>query len=201
MGKGVRVRLADEIEVARAIVPSLAHIALVGDRWDSQTLYRHWEGEIASATKGLDVIDLTGLPMREIQKRVADLPPTTAIIYSAIYSDGEGNYFPPADSIALVAQTANRPIVVAAETFVGRGGIGGQILIPAGIGREAAESALRVLDGQQFRPRAETEQAARLVFDWRQLRRWGVPESRLPPNSEIRFRDPSVWDRIARRFC
>src|SRR4051812_13478239 len=132
--------------------------------------------------------------MREIQKRVADLPSTTAIVYSAIYSDGDGNYFPPADSLALVARTAIRPIVVAAETFVGRGGIGGQILIPAGIGREAAESALRSLDGQQLHPTAEIEHAVRPVFDWRQLQRWGVPESRLPPGSEIRFRDPSVWD-------
>jgi signal transduction histidine kinase len=29
-------------------------------------------------------------------------------------------------------------------------------------------------------------------FDWRQLQRWGISESRLPPHSEIFFREPSV---------
>jgi C4-dicarboxylate-specific signal transduction histidine kinase len=32
------------------------------------------------------------------------------------------------------------------------------------------------------------------IFDWRQLQRWGVRESRLPPENEIRFRDPSAWE-------
>ena len=31
-------------------------------------------------------------------------------------------------------------------------------------------------------------------FDWRQLQRWGISESKLPRDSEIRFRDPSLWD-------
>jgi signal transduction histidine kinase len=31
--------------------------------------------------------------------------------------------------------------------------------------------------------------------DWRQLRRWAIPESRVPGGVTIRFRDPSAWDR------
>jgi signal transduction histidine kinase len=32
------------------------------------------------------------------------------------------------------------------------------------------------------------------VFDWHQLRRWGIDESRLPAGSIVRFREASVWD-------
>jgi hypothetical protein len=32
------------------------------------------------------------------------------------------------------------------------------------------------------------------IFDWRQLRRWNISESRLPPESKIRFRDPGLWE-------
>jgi signal transduction histidine kinase len=32
------------------------------------------------------------------------------------------------------------------------------------------------------------------VFDWRQLRRWGLPEDRLPAGSEVRYRQPSLWE-------
>jgi C4-dicarboxylate-specific signal transduction histidine kinase len=31
-------------------------------------------------------------------------------------------------------------------------------------------------------------------FDWRELRRWGVSETSLPPNSSIRFREPTLWE-------
>ena len=31
------------------------------------------------------------------------------------------------------------------------------------------------------------------MFDWRELRRWGIPESRLPAGSVVRYRSPSLW--------
>ena len=32
------------------------------------------------------------------------------------------------------------------------------------------------------------------MLDWRQLRRWGIAEGRVPPGSEVRYRMPSLWD-------
>jgi C4-dicarboxylate-specific signal transduction histidine kinase len=34
----------------------------------------------------------------------------------------------------------------------------------------------------------------KLLFDWRQLQRWGIGESKLPAGSEIRFHDLSTWE-------
>jgi len=31
------------------------------------------------------------------------------------------------------------------------------------------------------------------MFDWRALKRWGISESRLPPDSIIRFRELTIW--------
>ena len=31
------------------------------------------------------------------------------------------------------------------------------------------------------------------MYDWRQMQRWGISESRLPPGSEIHFRQPTIW--------
>jgi DNA-binding CsgD family transcriptional regulator len=33
-----------------------------------------------------------------------------------------------------------------------------------------------------------------LIFDWRQLHRFGLRESALPPGSTVKFRVPSVWE-------
>ena len=56
--------------------------------------------------------------------------------------------------------------------------------------------ALRVLAGEPVARIAVTAaDYPRPLFDWRALQRWGVDPSRLPAGSEIRYRDPSVWER------
>ena len=37
----------------------------------------------------------------------------------------------------------------------------------------------------------------REVRDWREMQRWGISESNLPPGSEILFREPSVWKKYS----
>jgi len=46
------------------------------------------------------------------------------------------------------------------------------------------------------RPQDIPIEEARVVptFDWRQLMRWRIDQSRLPPGSDIQFRQPSVWE-------
>jgi signal transduction histidine kinase len=183
------------------VVPDLKRVAFIGDAWERQTAFGHWKDEIPIAAAGVEVIDLTGLTMRELQNRVADLPDRTAILYSAIYSDGAGTFYPPADAVALLAERANRPIVIAAETFLGRGGIGGFVMTADAIGNEAAQLALRILNGESVTSiPAAVGNIARPIFDWRQMQRWGVSESSLPAGSEIRFRDQTTWEQYRWRI-
>src|SRR6516165_3866508 len=138
---------------------------------------------------------MIGLTMRELRQQVATLPDHTAIVYTAIYSDGEGTYYPPADALAFIAETANRPVVVPAESNIGRGGIGGFVMIPSLIGESVGELALRVLNGESAATiPTDLGNVVRPVFDWRQMQRWGIRESSLPPGSEIRFREVTAWD-------
>jgi hypothetical protein len=133
--------------------------------------------------------------LRELRRRVAALPDSTAILYTGIYSDGEGAYFPPADAVALLAEVANRPIVGTAEAFVGRYAAGGFVMTPAAIGQQAGRLALRILDGEAASSIPVTmADVVKPIFDWRQLRRWGVDEDNLPPKSEVLFRNPTVWE-------
>jgi ABC-type uncharacterized transport system substrate-binding protein len=165
-----RVKFQDLVKSAHAVVPNLKRIAIVGDPWDRQTAYKHFKEEIPPATAALKVVDLIGMPMRELRKRVAALPEHTAIIYTSVFSDGEGTFYPPIDALALIAEVANRPIVIAAETFLGaRGGIGGYVLMPTAVGQGAADLVYRILQGERPSaiPVAESN-VVRPIFDWRQ---------------------------------
>jgi signal transduction histidine kinase len=186
--------LAGAIRVARAVVPGLDTIVMVGDSWDRQALFRHWGEEIPAATSGLTVVDLVGQKMSEIRKRVAELPARSAIVYSGVFSDGEGTYYPAATAMGMIVEKANRPIVVGAEPLLATGGIGGYNLIAAEIGDDAGKLALRILDGEQAGEIPPVVREARPLFNWKQMQRWNVSASDLPEGSEIRLREPTFFE-------
>jgi signal transduction histidine kinase len=191
----VKLALADSIKAARAVVPDLDSVVFVGAPWDRQVIFGNWKDEIPAAAAGLNVIDIVGATMAETLRRVEALPERSAILYSAMYSDGEGTFYPPATALKLIAEKANRPIIVAAETFLEPGGTGGFVLVPGLIGADAAALALRILNGESpSNIPARLTEAVKPIFNWHQMRRWDVSEPSLPPDSEIRFREPSLWE-------
>ncbi|MGB9042794.1 MAG: ABC transporter substrate binding protein, partial [Pseudolabrys sp.] len=185
----------DMVAVARTLVPDIKRIALIGDPPENQTYYRDLKKEVPIVAADLEFIDLTGLTMTELRTRVAALPDQTAILHTSIYSDGEGHSLIPADAVALVAETANRPIVVDLDTHFGRGSVGGLITTSSSLGEAAGKIALRILNGELASsiPIKESE-LARPIFDWRQLNRFGISEANLPPGSEVRFRELTAWE-------
>jgi hypothetical protein len=104
--------------------------------------------ELVVAARAVDLIDLTGLAMADLRRQVTTLPDHTAIIYTTINLDRAGVSFVPAEALSLVAEVANRPVVISTETFLGRGAVGGFVVTPGTVGRDAARLAARVLDGE-----------------------------------------------------
>lgn len=196
-GRTIRLSPKDMVATARAIVPELSGVALVGDPFSQDGFRRHFLQELPGVSAGLDIIDLTGWPMGKLKERVAALPARTAILYTNIYKDGAGVNFVPREALETIAEVANSPIVIDTETFVGYGGVGGFVAGPVSIGEDAAKVALRILRGEKTSeiPVQPTGDLTRPTFDWRQLQRWGVSEAALPPGSDIRYREPSAWER------
>jgi signal transduction histidine kinase len=187
--------LYDMVEAARAVVPDLQQIVLVGDPYERQTTRRHYRRQSAEIAKVLQISDLTGLAVSDLRTRVATLPPRSAILYTSIYVDGDGVNYIPREALAILAQTANRPIIIEGDTGFGYGGIGGFVLSPKPVGEAAAVQALRVLAGESASEVPVLRSNFRKpVFDWRQLERWNVNERRLPLGSEVRFRPQGMWE-------
>jgi len=193
-GVAKRNSLAGAVKIARVVIPDLDTIVLIGDSWDRQALFRHWGEEIPAATSGLKVIDLVGKKMSEILRRVAELPDRSAIVYSGVFSDGAGTYYPAATAMRLISEKANRPIVVAAEPLLAAGAIGGYSLIAREIGVETGKLALRILNGERAEDISPVTRESKPLFNWKQMQRWNVSEASLPEGSEIRFREPTFLE-------
>ena len=194
-GTFLRRTLADASTAARALVPGLKRIALVGDTLELQRFRRPYLMEFSAVAAELELINLTGLPMRDLIARVSALPADTAIIYQGIWSGTTARDSTPEAALATIAAAANRPIVVDTEIWFGFGAAGGFLTRPALDGQVAAQVAMRILNGESAANiPVIVGDVNRPLFDWRQLKRFGISEATLPPRSEIQFRNPTVWD-------
>jgi signal transduction histidine kinase len=136
---------------------------------------------------------LTALPMQELLKELSELPPTTIVLFTTFFRDGMGQAFVPHDVVGRVSKAASVPVYGFIDQYVGRGLVGGEVYSFAAHGAQAAMLALQVLGGNTSSGMVVTGRSM-VLFDWRQLQRWKISESRLPPGSEILFREPTLWE-------
>jgi signal transduction histidine kinase len=181
------------VDTARALTPNLEQIALVGDPLERAR--PSFKQDLPALVAELRLIDLTGLPMAELRRRVAALPERTVIAYTDIYVDGAGVNYDPRDAMVAFAEAANRPIVVDAESYIGLGSVGGRVISPGVLGDELARLALRILNGENVAniPIAKSA-SVKPIFDDRQLKRWQISEASLPEGSEVRYGETTAWE-------
>ena len=138
---------------------------------------------------------LTNLSMEELRGELSRLPDHTVVLYLTIFQDAAGKTFTPRQALDTFAPASSAPIYGCFDTYLGHGIVGGSMVTFEQIGRKAAQLGVRILAGEdaQAAVRSESYLSAPMV-DWRQLRRWGINENRLPTGTILEFRQPSLWE-------
>jgi signal transduction histidine kinase len=135
-----------------------------------------------------------GLSLAEIVRRCATLPSHSAILYISFGTDAEGGMYPDERVLAELHAKANAPVFGVNSVLLGSGIVGGTLMANEQSRRNVADAAIRLLNGV---PPASltvpTQRPGPPIFDWRQLQRWGIAETRLPAGSIVRYRPPSLW--------
>jgi signal transduction histidine kinase len=91
---------------------------------------------------------------------------------------------------------ANAPIFSYQDAFFNRDTVGGPMLSIAEISKTTVDAAIRILSGEKpSNIKIEPIGFAAPKYDWREMQRWDISESNLPPGSEILFREPGHWER------
>jgi signal transduction histidine kinase len=192
----VKREFAPTLEIALRLHPRTKRVAVVAGTsgFDTRLLdqakdeFRRYEDRLAFTY-------LAGLPLQKILSELSQLPPDTIVLYTTLFQDGAGEAFVPHDVAQRVSEAASVPVYGFLDQYLGRGIVGGSLYSFSAHGIEAAKLVLRVLAGQEPSGPAVSEvQTNKVLFDWRQLQRWGISESSLPAGSEIRFHDPTAWD-------
>lgn len=196
VGSPMTMDLAASLELALRLHPATERVFVVvgKSKFDS-----YWEAEARQRfrdyARKVEVNYLSGLPMPLLVERVENLPRHSLIYYLHVFEDGDGKIHMPADVVELLAAQANAPIFSHVDSYIGRGIVGGRVFRFEAEGQRAAQFGLRLLSGERpeqigiQRPGENSN-----VFDWRQLKRWGISEASLPADSVVRYKVPTVWD-------
>jgi signal transduction histidine kinase len=138
---------------------------------------------------------LTGLPIDDLERTVATLPPNSIIYYVNMALDGAQRRFEAAGALDRIAAVANVPIYIQSEAYIGRGVMGGHVWSSRPWGLKSSEIIVRLLNGET--PEAIPPSRVDIYsdqLDWRQLQRWKIDERLIPAGTHLLFREPGFWE-------
>jgi len=134
------------------------------------------------------------LSLAQTVRRCANLPRGSAIFYFSFGSDAAGAAYADERVLAELHAHANAPVFAAHTAMLGHGIVGGRMMNVESLAARIAGVAVRILNGAPpASVRLPPQVPGQPIFDWRELKRWNIPESRLPAGSVVLFRGPSLW--------
>jgi PAS domain S-box-containing protein len=188
---------ADTLKLAFQLQPGTQRVVAVAG---ATPLEKFWvnqlEKDLALSQPGITFTYLGNLPMDEILKKVAALPLHTVIFYPYFFLDATGRFFSPEEALDLISGAANVPVYGSFRSYIGHGLVGGRMLDYEDVAAKTAEDASRALRREQTPdPQFAVDSTSRIIVDWRELQRWNISGSRLPPGTVVLFKETSLLDR------
>jgi signal transduction histidine kinase len=125
---------------------------------------------------------------------VKAIPPQSLLLYMRYAPAQPVPNLYPKDIAHLIAAVAPVPIYGVSDLYIGSGVVGGMIRGVDAAGSRTGEIARQILDGTSPQNIPIDAVSTVPMFDWREVSHWGIDASKIPPESRILFRTPTVWE-------
>ena len=186
------------LEAAMRLFPNARHVFVVGGTsvYDRVVMAATKEFFSALQTK-MEFSYLTDMEMGKLLEELKRLPADAVVFYTSFFQDSAGNKFLNATkALPMIASAANAPVFGMSDTYLGHGIVGGDLMNFQEQGKVTARIVSELLEGKRAEDIPVEVLPSMLMFDWNELKRWHVPESRVPYGSIILYREASVWERF-----
>ncbi len=194
---GVSLDFPGIVENILRILPATTNIAVV---IGNSPIERFWLEELRRDlqpfTDRVQFTWLNELSFESMHKRLAELPPNSAILYAILLVDAAGVPHEQERALEVLRGDSKAPIFGLFDSQLGGGIVGGPLYPSQELGHQATRLALRILNGESpgsIRPTLLGPGTP--VYDWRELKRWQISESQLPRDSVVQFRESTLWQR------
>ena len=184
------------VQCARRLFPSTGTAIVISGSGEADLLLLGEVQADLAREKDVRCEYWTGIPIDTVCDRVSQLPPGHVIVFTLYMRDRGGEIATvPRDVLKRIASASSVPVFALYDTMLGAGIVGGCMPPVEEQGRLAGEMAGRILRGETPGAIPFTGTSMnRFLFDWTQLRRWGIRQDDLPAGSVVLFRQPTVWE-------
>jgi PAS domain S-box-containing protein len=185
------------VEAILQLMPDTTNVVLV---FGSSSLERFWADEFLREsqlpTNRVGCESFCGYSFEKMKQRAAALRGGSVMLFGDVLIDADGIPQTGDEALINLHASAKAPIFGIHDYQLGQGIVGGPLVPVHELAHQSASAAARILQGESpanFRPPPIGVSAP--TYDWRELRRWHIPEERLPVGSVIKYRTPTTWDR------
>ncbi|UWZ86453.1 PAS domain-containing protein [Occallatibacter riparius] len=184
----------ETIDLALRLHPDTTTLAVIsGKSVTGDSFLAAVHSELLRHSSRVKEIDIVGPPSGQMLEKVAALPPRTVVLFQLSPEDSEQ---PAVTAFDVLTEASQRLPTYSLEPslVLDHGGIGGATTDATQDAVMAGEIGARVLSGEAP-ARIPVVYLSKFQFrmDWRQLQRWHIPESALPPGSIVLYRQPTLW--------
>ena len=181
--------LAERLQPEASRLFVIAGSGEVDRRWQSTA-----RKTIEDRKRKFDVTYLFERSYSNLVEEVSKIPRDSIVILLTVFADSEGNAFVPARVAGPLSAASPAPLYAPYDTYIGNGIVGGFVETFESVGVRAADMALQILAGKDpatIVPQTNPGQAYRV--DHRAMARWNLQENRLPPDTAVLFKEPTIW--------
>jgi signal transduction histidine kinase len=183
----------ETLELALRLHPSTRRVYVLMGRSPGRLMELRPALERTAGTVPITYVgDLTVPDMLDM---VRHLPSDSLVFYINYNQQTPGRALSELSVARLVGDVSPVPVYGILESQIGLGIVGGAIRTSENEATQLAVLAARILNGERAQDLPIEPVKLVPTFDWRQLKRWSIAESRLPAGSDVRFREPTVWER------
>lgn len=190
------------VEAALKIHPQTEQLFVIsGDLEHDKRFENTARNELKSFEGRLKINYLTDLSPAALRATTASLPERSLILHVWQQAlDEQGKLLESVDVLSMISQSTSAPIYGMSSPLIGRGLIGGYVYTPEAGAARVAEMVRQIAGGQPARAIPIESVHTIPMFDWRQLQRWQISETQLPPGSIIQFKEPTLWQQYKWRI-
>jgi signal transduction histidine kinase len=190
----IKREFAPTLELALSLHPETEGVVVVSGTSDfDEELLAQAKNDFRPYGNRVTFSYLSDLSLEQLLMKLSQLPSRDIVLIITVFQDGSGQPFVPHDVVERVSRAASVPVYGFLDQYVGRGIVGGSLYSTTEHGAETARMVLRLLTDAATPVHLAEASSNKVIFDWRQMQRWDISETSLPPGSEIHFRERSVW--------
>ena len=193
--------IAGNLALIRRLQPDIERIILLGDTTGlggkmvrrAREIQQSWQNDPELKQIRLDIWDHYSL--EELWRLASQVDGRSALLMLAVHKDRDGHYFSFDKHLPRLSEISSAPIYgMWGGLMIGHGVLGGRMNDPYQHGRSMASIARRVWRGEPLGAiGVQSQSVFEPQFDYRQLQRFNIEDTRLPPGSKLWFKPQTFY--------